>query len=245
MKKSKDFRHVTDDLQLSVVSLVDNAEPESRIKPENVVQKLEPRRGAIATCSIGSLGLILREAPEDITYPDGNKGKAWTGIYLADRTVHWHFGPKQGQDEFITAGSPWSSSKPNVICYVEDLLLFAKHSQVFHALVADLNINSDMDLSYFKHKLYRGYTVPANVIKERAEKMNRTVDLLTKLCHEIEILCEGESCNEPACYFEAVQNVEERTGKAFVTNWGKTREELATYEEEIQNAKTNTVGEIR
>lgn len=226
MKKSKDFRHVTDDLQLSIVSAVDNAEPDCRIKPENVVpQKLVPRRGAIATCSIGSLGLILSEAPEDITYPDGNKGKAWTGIYLADRTVRWHFGPKQGQDEFVTAGSPWSSSKPNVICYVEDLLLFAKHSHVFHALVADLNVNSDLDLTYFKHKLYRGYTVPANVVKERAEKMQRSPELMTRLCRVLEGCYEDESRDRYAteealiAYADAIQFIEERTGKPFESRW--------------------------
>lgn len=67
---------------------------------------LRPRKGALAICGIGTLGLITSTEPQAVTYPDGSKGIAWTGIHLTEK---------------ITAiGSPWSSRNPRVVAYTED-----------------------------------------------------------------------------------------------------------------------------
>lgn len=69
---------------------------------------MEPKKGAIAICGIGCLGLITSEAPEAVKYKDGNIGVAWTGIHLTDKVV--------------PAGSPWSSRNPKIVVEsVEDL----------------------------------------------------------------------------------------------------------------------------
>lgn len=65
---------------------------------------MKPRKGAIAVCSRGILGLITSEQPEEVEYPDGNKGVAWTGIQLDHNP-----------------GAPWSSREPKVLYYEEKL----------------------------------------------------------------------------------------------------------------------------
>jgi hypothetical protein len=47
------------------------------------------------------LGLITSYTPEEVTYRDGNKGMAWTGIHLTN---------KVGK-----LGAPWSSKSPRVV----------------------------------------------------------------------------------------------------------------------------------
>ena len=69
-----------------------------------------PKAGAIARCSRGAVGMILYDNPQDVTYPDGNKGKAWVGIHLTD--------------VIAPIGSPWSSRNPRVL--VESILLLIK-----------------------------------------------------------------------------------------------------------------------
>ena len=79
---------------------------------------LEPRRGAFALCSKGLLGLILSDGPEEIIYPDGTKGRAWTGIHLtgADKLA-------EGSNAQFLIGSPkWSSRRPIVIGYAGEVV---------------------------------------------------------------------------------------------------------------------------
>ena len=73
-----------------------------------------PQAGDIAICSVGCLGLITVNEPVDITYNDGNKGKAYIGIQLA---VHTFKGKGKDADKEISVvpGGPWSSRKPKVI----------------------------------------------------------------------------------------------------------------------------------
>lgn len=66
---------------------------------------LKPRKGALAKCSQGAIGIITSETPVEVTYGDGKKGKAWTGFHLE--------GEKFGQ--------PWSSRKPEVVAYLDEL----------------------------------------------------------------------------------------------------------------------------
>ena len=67
----------------------------------------KPREGAIAICSLGALGLIISSEPQKVTYPDGTEGMAWTGIHLTNTMAK--------------IGSPWSSRKPKILAYIDDL----------------------------------------------------------------------------------------------------------------------------
>jgi hypothetical protein len=55
----------------------------------------------IAICSLGFLGLITSETKVEVSYFDGSRGLAWTGIHL-------------GAENF---GEPWSSREPTVLKY--------------------------------------------------------------------------------------------------------------------------------
>lgn len=61
---------------------------------------MEPKKGALAICSLGRLGLIEVDEPQPVVYADGTAGMAWTGRHV------W---PK----EFF--GRPWSSRNPKVL----------------------------------------------------------------------------------------------------------------------------------
>ena len=61
----------------------------------------EVRMGDIARCSQGHLGLITSLQPQEITYPDGTTGMAWTGIHL-EKSVE-------------EIGADWSSRQPQVV----------------------------------------------------------------------------------------------------------------------------------
>ena len=81
-----------------------------------------PRKGAIAFCSIGKLGLITSDGPVSVTYPDGNTGLAWTGIQLTDSDGG--NGPPVGATTWTPwpskVGDPWSSRSPRVVAYIDD-----------------------------------------------------------------------------------------------------------------------------
>lgn len=81
---------------------------------------LTPRKHAIAYCSIGFLGLILSDRAEPVTYDDGNKGVAWTGIQLWPSTITAVFGKQGEKTVTVRAGDRWSSRTPRVIGYLED-----------------------------------------------------------------------------------------------------------------------------
>ena len=68
---------------------------------------MKPRRGALAICGIGTLGLIMTKDPVLVEYPDGNSGMAWSGIHLTSKVCE--------------IGTPWSSRNPVVVGYVEDI----------------------------------------------------------------------------------------------------------------------------
>ena len=64
------------------------------------------RRGSIAICSLGSIGLITSEGPFWIEYSDGRSGMAWGGIHLTDKIAK--------------VGDLWSSRNPKVIGHIDD-----------------------------------------------------------------------------------------------------------------------------
>lgn len=82
---------------------------------------LRPRRGAVALCSIGRLGLITSDHPVQITYEDGNEGQAWLGIQLTDGDV-----TGVGKDKTVVKhqhiGDPWSSRTPLVLGYIDRMI---------------------------------------------------------------------------------------------------------------------------
>ena len=66
----------------------------------------EPKRGDIAICSAGYLGLITSDGQEEVTYPDGSACRAFTGIHLSQ-----------------PVGRLWSSRSPAVVGHILDLLV--------------------------------------------------------------------------------------------------------------------------
>jgi hypothetical protein len=99
---------------------------------------LVPRKHAIAYCSIGFLGLILSETLHEVTYNDGNKGMAWTGIQLQHDTRTAVFGKEGKKTVTVHAGDSWSSRTPRVIGYLEDFSV---------NLIPVVSENSDADFS--------------------------------------------------------------------------------------------------
>jgi len=63
-------------------------------------------KGAIARCSLGTLGLITSDGPVPVTYKDGNSGIAWVGIHLTDAIA--------------PLGSSWSSRNPRIVMLPSD-----------------------------------------------------------------------------------------------------------------------------
>ena len=59
----------------------------------------DPRRGDLAICALGHVGVIACAKPQPVTYPDGNEGMAWVG---------WHI-------HSSLQGTQWSSRNPIVI----------------------------------------------------------------------------------------------------------------------------------
>jgi hypothetical protein len=54
------------------------------------------QRGTIAICSRGIIGVVTSDHQQEVTYDDGNKGIAWVGLALDDKT-------------------PWCSRNPEII----------------------------------------------------------------------------------------------------------------------------------
>ena len=65
-------------------------------------------KGSLAMCGIGCLGLITEDEPQEITYPDGNKGIAYVGIHLTDKVCK--------------IGDAWSSRNPIIVGHTDDLI---------------------------------------------------------------------------------------------------------------------------
>lgn len=63
----------------------------------------KPRRGSLAICSRGYLGVITSDEPGHILYPDGNQGYAYRGIHLSVEML----------------GQQWSSRNPVIVGHVD------------------------------------------------------------------------------------------------------------------------------
>jgi hypothetical protein len=73
---------------------------------------------ALAYCSGGLLGLITSDAPKSITYNDGNKGMAWTGLQVCGGWIAGR-GGDVGKKFFRAPGMPWSSRTPRIIARLD------------------------------------------------------------------------------------------------------------------------------
>lgn len=63
------------------------------------------RKGSLALCSRSYLGVVLSNTVQQVEYPDGTRGEAWTGIHLGSELL----------------GKVWSSRTPRVVGHVDDL----------------------------------------------------------------------------------------------------------------------------
>lgn len=67
------------------------------------------KKGDLARCSQGYLGLITSDEQKEVFYPDGSKGMAWIGIHVSKDRL----------------GEPWSSRKPIKVHNLGDILSLA------------------------------------------------------------------------------------------------------------------------
>ncbi len=76
----------------------------------------QPCRGAIARCGLGTLGIIISDERQLVTYPDGTTSEAYVGIHLT-----YALAP---------VGSQWSSINPTVLAVVDEKITAAIVAQV-------------------------------------------------------------------------------------------------------------------
>ena len=69
---------------------------------------MKPRKGSIAFCSLGCLGLIIEDKPQLVNYEDGHSGMAYVGIHLTNKIAPIRF--------------RWSSRNPVVVGHVDDFI---------------------------------------------------------------------------------------------------------------------------
>ena len=74
---------------------------------------MTPKRGDIAICGIGTLGLVLEDGMQDITYDNGQRGKAYIGVHLTDKVCE--------------VGGKWSSRDPVIVGHIDNIDTFIKH----------------------------------------------------------------------------------------------------------------------
>ena len=65
-----------------------------------------PKRGDLALCSKGHLGMITSDYKHNVSYGDGTFGIAYIGVYL----------------EKGCEGQPWSSRNPTIIGHISSVL---------------------------------------------------------------------------------------------------------------------------
>lgn len=70
------------------------------------------KKGDIALCGIGTIGLITDDEPKEITFNDGNTVKTYVGIHLTNKVCK--------------IGDRWTSRNPVVIGNIYDLVLEPK-----------------------------------------------------------------------------------------------------------------------
>jgi len=84
---------------------------------------MEIKKGTIAICGIGAIGLITEDEPREVTYRDGNKQVAYVGIHLTDKVA--------------PIGSPWSSKHPTPIIGINELVINECNLHQIHIRLGD------------------------------------------------------------------------------------------------------------
>lgn len=77
---------------------------------------MEIRRGAVAKCSVGRIGLITSDQPEKMVFFNGDEAMVWKGVQLTNG-----LGGKN-KDYPQKVGDFWCSKNPEVLFYIEDML---------------------------------------------------------------------------------------------------------------------------
>jgi len=70
------------------------------------MNNVEPKKGAIAKCKWGTIGVIASDGPVEVTYSNGDRGLAWIGFHLQEH-------------DMIKIGDPWSSRHPEVLFFLD------------------------------------------------------------------------------------------------------------------------------
>jgi len=76
------------------------------------------KKGSIAVCGAGGVGLITCDHPILIKH----KGElfpqsTWIGIHILEQDIMI-----QGKETHVTIGDPWSSRKPTVVAHIMDFM---------------------------------------------------------------------------------------------------------------------------
>lgn len=74
---------------------------------------MKPKKGMIAKCSNGKLGLITSDEPKPVTYSDGNTAYAYVGIHLTG-----------------DIGSEWSSRNPIIVGNIDNCIFLPNKDTV-------------------------------------------------------------------------------------------------------------------
>jgi hypothetical protein len=179
-----------------------NMESEEKIKQ----MKKEVRKGTLAICGIGCLGLITDDNPQEITYPDGNKSFAWVGIHLTDKVC--------------SIGGKWLSRNPIVVGHIDDYLapVDFKYMQIPNICFSLANEDDKREMEFKKQRLERGFDdsetwslrdTIANFIIPRLERYEEMAKKFLKRDPELE--------EDVECFLNAMRLVSRDNGALILT----------------------------
>ena len=63
-----------------------------------------PSKGDICRCSLGTLGVVTKDEPQQVSYENGGEAEAYVGLHLEDH-----------EEYDIQQADPWSSRDPEVV----------------------------------------------------------------------------------------------------------------------------------
>lgn len=142
---------------------------------EDVEAKLRPTMGAIARCSAGFLGLITSNQPVEVTYSEGAKGLAWTGVHL----------------HVAQLGRPWSSRDPLVLFVSMERAL-----REIERLRAELETSRKRERSGYEHHAITRLQSEVTHLKGELEYERGIVGKLRHFCSDWDYLCIDEHSPE-------------------------------------------------
>lgn len=98
------------------------------------ITSLPVKKYALALCSKNVWGVVMSDAPKEITFADGTSSTCHTG-FACRGTVIAGWGAQEGTTVIKKEGDLWASRNPHVVAYLGDLdgfeldeiLQFARH----------------------------------------------------------------------------------------------------------------------